>query len=67
MTGRQLHRSTTMVMSLLITLIGVALVVEAVGGHGSAFSPRLLMGVLFILAGLGRLYIEVRRGRGTRT
>jgi hypothetical protein len=64
MNSRQAHRSGTMVLSLLMAAIGVALIVEAVDGHGSAISPRLLLGVLFVAAGAGRLYVEVRRGRG---
>ncbi len=64
MTGRQAHRAGTWVLSILMAAIGVALIVEAVAGHGSAISPRLLLGVLFIAGGLGRLYLEVRRGRG---
>ena len=64
MTGRQAHRAGTWVLSILMAAIGVALIVEAVAGHGSAISPRLLLGVLFIAGGLGRLYLEVRRDRG---
>jgi hypothetical protein len=64
MIGRQAHRAGTWVLSLLMAVIGVALIVEAVAGHGSAISPRLLLGALFIAAGAGRLYLEVRRGRG---
>jgi hypothetical protein len=45
--------------------IGVVLIVQAVSGHGSIVSPRLLLGVLFIAAGGGRLYVESRRTRGT--
>jgi hypothetical protein len=65
MTGPQAHRTGTFVLSLLMAIIGVALIVQAVGGHGSAISPRLLLGVLFVAAGVGRLYVEVRRGKGT--
>jgi uncharacterized membrane protein len=65
MTGRQVHRSTAMALSVLMTLIGVALVVEALSGRGGAFSARMLAGVLFLAAGLGRLYVEVRRGGST--
>ncbi len=65
MIGRQAHRSGTFVLSLLMTLIGIALVVQAVEGRGSAISARLLLGVLFLAAGLGRAYLEVKRGRGT--
>jgi hypothetical protein len=64
MTGRQAHRTATLVLSLLMLAIGVALVVETVSGGGSAGSARLLLGVLFLAAGAGRLYVEIRRGRG---
>jgi hypothetical protein len=65
MTGRGVHRTGTFVLSLLMGAIGVALIVQAVSGHGSIVSPRMLLGVLFIAAGAGRLYIETRRSRGT--
>jgi len=65
MTGRGVHRYGTVVLSLLMTAIGIALVGQAVGAQGSVFSGRLLLGALFLAAGLGRLYIEARRGRGT--
>jgi hypothetical protein len=65
MTGRGLHRSTTVVLSLLMLALGVALIAQAVGGHGSVISGRLLLGVLFLAAGGGRLYLESRRSRGT--
>jgi hypothetical protein len=64
MTGRQVHRTSTVVLSLAMVAIGIALLVEAIGGEG-ALSARLLLGVLFIAAGTGRLYIQVRKDRGT--
>jgi len=45
--------------------IGVALVGQAVDGGGSVVSGRLLLGVLFLAAGFGRLYLEHRRRRDT--
>jgi len=63
MNGRQAHRAGTFVLSLLMAAIGLALIVQVLLGNGSAISPRLLLGVLFIAAGGGRMYIEVRRGR----
>jgi len=63
MTGRQAHRAGTFVLSLLMVAIGVALIVQAAGERGSIVSPRLLLGVLFIVAGVGRLYLQARRGR----
>jgi hypothetical protein len=64
MNGRQAHRRATLAFSMMMVAIGLALLVEAVVGHASAISPRLLLGVLFIAAGGGRTYVEVRRGRG---
>ena len=64
MTGRQAHRSATLMFSLVMAAIGVALIVEAVDGHGSVISPRLLLGLLFIAAGAGRMWVETKRGRG---
>ncbi len=55
----------TFVLSLAMVAIGLALIVQAVGGHASAISPRLLLGVLFIAAGVGRAYVEVSKGRRT--
>jgi hypothetical protein len=65
MTGRSVHRSSTFVLSVLMLVIGVALIAQVVGGSGSLLSARLLLGVLFLAAGIGRLYLEARRGRGT--
>jgi hypothetical protein len=64
MNGRQAHRTGTFVLSLAMVAIGVALVVQAIAGHGSLISARLLLGILFVAAGTGRAYVEVRRSRG---
>jgi hypothetical protein len=64
MNGRQAHRMGTFVLSLLMVAIGLALLVQSLAGHGSAISPRMLLGVLFIAAGVGRSYVEIRRSRG---
>jgi uncharacterized membrane protein HdeD (DUF308 family) len=63
MNGRQAHRMSTLVLSLLMAAIGLALIVEAVSDEASAISPRLLLGALFIAAGVGRAYVELKRGR----
>ena len=49
MTGRAAHHAVTRVLSLLMAAIGVALIVQAAGEHGSVLSPRLLL-VLFELS-----------------
>jgi hypothetical protein len=63
MTGQQAHRSATFVFSLVMVVIGMALIAQALDGHGGVISPRLLLGLLFIAAGGGRLYLETKRGR----
>jgi hypothetical protein len=63
MTGKQVHRTGTTVLSLAMVAIGVALAVEAIASDG-VLSARLLLGVLFLAAGSGRLYLDVRRARG---
>ena len=65
MTGRPVHRSGTFVLSVLMVAIGVALIVQVVGGNGGVISPRLLLGGLFLAAGIARLYLERKRGRET--
>jgi hypothetical protein len=64
MNGRQAHRMGTFVLSLLMIAIGLGLIVQVAGGHGGVLSARLLIGVLFLAAGAGRGYVELRRGRG---
>jgi hypothetical protein len=64
MTGRQVHRTGTTVLSLAMVAIGIALAGEAIG-TGDVLSARLLLGALFFAAGSGRLYLEMRKGRGT--
>jgi hypothetical protein len=63
MNGRQAHRTLTFVLSVVMVAIGLALIVQALAGHASSISPRLLLGVLFIAAGVARAYLEVKRGR----
>jgi hypothetical protein len=65
MTGRTVHRSGTYVLSVLMTAIGVALIVQVLTGGGGVLSARLLLGVLFLAGGIARLYLERKRGRET--
>ncbi|HEX3392763.1 MAG TPA: hypothetical protein VHS55_09380 [Solirubrobacteraceae bacterium] len=63
MNGRQVHRTGTWALSLAMVAIGVALAAEAIGGNGGVISIRLLLGLMFLAAGGGRIYVEVRRSR----
>ncbi|HEY2217140.1 MAG TPA: hypothetical protein VGH21_06570 [Solirubrobacteraceae bacterium] len=63
MNGRTVHSSGTVVLSVLMIAIGVALIVQVIGGNGGVLSARLLLGLLFFAAGIARLWIERKRGR----
>lgn len=63
MSGRTVHRSGTIVLSLLMVAIGVALIGQVVGGGEQVLSARLLLGVLFVAGGGARLYLEHKRSR----
>jgi hypothetical protein len=48
-------------MSVLIILIGIAMIVRTIVAGGGAVATGLLLGVLFIAAGAGRLYLQFRQ------
>ena len=62
MSGRNIHRSMTTVMSAALILIGIAILVRTVTAGGGPLATGILLGVLFVAAGAGRL----RVARGTR-
>ena len=51
----------TRVLSALMIVIGVAIVVRTLAEGGGALAIGLLVGVLFVAAGAGRLYAERQR------
>jgi uncharacterized membrane protein HdeD (DUF308 family) len=57
---RKIHRASTRVMSILMILIGLALIVRTVIAGGGALAIGLLLGLLFIAAGAARLYLQLR-------
>lgn len=64
MTPKSVHRTGTAVLSLSMVVIGLVLVVQAASAGGGGLVVRLLLGVLFLAAGSGRLYLLARKGRG---
>ena len=50
----------TRVLSALMVLIGMAIIVRTLAEGGGALALGLLLGVLFVAAGAGRLYAERR-------
>jgi uncharacterized membrane protein HdeD (DUF308 family) len=57
---RQLHQKTTRLFSAVLVVLGVAIIVRTVAGGGGALSYGLLLGVLFIAAGVARLWLATR-------
>ncbi len=58
---RQIYRSSTGVMSVLMLLIGVAIVARTLAAGGGVTATGTILGLLFILAGGARLYLQLRR------
>jgi hypothetical protein len=54
---RQAYRGGTLVLSLLMVLIGVALLVSTVARGGGLLAVGVLFGVLFVAAGGARLWL----------
>ncbi len=54
---RDLLRSGTTALSTAMLLIGIAIVVRTIAAGGGAVSVGILLGVLFALAGAGRLWV----------
>jgi predicted membrane channel-forming protein YqfA (hemolysin III family) len=63
MNPQQAHRSATLMFSLAMIVIGVALIAQVINGHDGIVSPRMLLGLLFIAAGGARIYLEAKKGR----
>ena len=58
--------SGTRLLSPLIALLGVAIVIRTLAAGGGVLSAGVLLGVVFVLIGLGRLYLSLRAtGQGS--
>jgi len=54
---RNLHRSATTALSTAMLVIGVAMVISTIARGGGPLALGVLLGVLFVAAGAGRLYV----------
>jgi hypothetical protein len=50
----------TQLLSALMVVIGLAMIVRTLAGGGGAVALGLVLGVLFVAAGAGRLWAERR-------
>lgn len=57
---RQLRQTSIRITSVLMIVIGVALIIRTVAGGGGAAAVGVVLGVLFMAAGAGRLYLQYR-------
>ncbi len=57
---RQVHRTSTRVMSILMIVIGIVLLGRTLVEGGGAAATGVILGVLFIAAGAARLYLQSR-------
>ncbi|MCX6393297.1 MAG: hypothetical protein NTY57_00345 [Solirubrobacterales bacterium] len=54
------HRSTIRFLAAAMVVVGIALVVRAISAGGGVLSIGVLMGLLFVAAGVGRYWLTVR-------
>jgi hypothetical protein len=56
-----MRSATTQVLSAAMLVIGVAIIVRTLAEGGGPLALGLLVGILFVAAGVGRLYVERQR------
>ena len=57
---RQTYNSSVRFLSVVMIVIGIALVVRTLAAGGGAIATGLILGILFVLAGAARLYLQLR-------
>jgi hypothetical protein len=57
---RPFRQIYTRVMSILMIVLGVAMLAITFAGGGGPVATGVLLGVLFIAAGVGRIYVQSR-------
>jgi hypothetical protein len=60
---QQLRQSSTRIMSVMMIAVGIALVVRTVVAGGGTVAVGVLLGIVFMAAGAGRLYLQFRGGQ----
>jgi hypothetical protein len=54
---RDFRRSSTRLLSVLMILLGIALVARTLSAGGGVAATGIVLGALFMLAGAARLYL----------
>lgn len=60
---RELHSKSIRLLSAVMAAIGVVLIVRTIAEGGGVLSVGVLLGVLFLAAGIGRIMLLRGRGR----
>jgi hypothetical protein len=55
---REVHRGATRLLSAAMALIGLAILVSTLARGGGPLTVGVLLGLLFVAAGAGRLYLS---------
>ncbi|MDX6724479.1 MAG: hypothetical protein QOD44_3403 [Solirubrobacteraceae bacterium] len=58
--SRDLHTALTMLLSVIMVGLGVAMVVIALAGGGGPLAKGVILGALFVAVGAGRLWVARR-------
>lgn len=58
--SRELYRGSTRVLSTVMLVLGIVMLVSTLARGGGILSIGVVMGLLFTLAGAGRLYLSLR-------
>ncbi len=59
--GGGLHGGATLVLSAAMVVIGLAMLARTLAAGGGPLAVGTVLGILFVAAGAGRLYITWRR------
>ncbi len=54
----RLRSTSTATLSIVMVLIGVALIVRTLAAGGGALATGIVLGLFFVAAGVGRLYLR---------
>jgi hypothetical protein len=58
---RHVYRSGITALSIVMIMVGIAILVRTLAAGGGPIATGMILGLLFILAGAGRLYLVLRR------
>jgi hypothetical protein len=57
---RDLHRTSTRILSTVLLVLGLGMIVVTVAAGGGPLATGVLVGLLFAAAGAGRLWVASR-------